>query len=394
MSHPLRLSQLRVRNLLSFGPDADWIEVQPLNVLIGPNASGKSNLLDALSLLQSLPDDLTEVIREGGGIHEWLWKGPGGDRIAEIEVRLDRGAAPSLRHRLRLGQRGARLVVTDERIETWETPPDWGKPVWYFGHDTGHPMVLGPSEQGNRTYTRVQLRPEQSILAQRNDPEGYPEFADFQDIYAGIRIYRDWTTGRGSAFRVPQPADLPDDFLLPSARNLAILLSAFQRFPKEWDTLHEAMRRFHPGFKELKTIVQGGTVQLFLREIGLDDLVPATRLSDGTLRYLALLSVLLHPTPPRVVCIEEPELGLHPDLVDDLARLLVDASARCQLVVTTHSDHLVNALSDVPTAVLVTERGEQGTVLRRLEQDNLATWLEKYRLGELWMRGELGGTRW
>jgi CubicO group peptidase (beta-lactamase class C family) len=226
------------------------------------------------------------------------------------------------------------------------------------------------------------------------DPEGYPELASLQRLYRGIHLYRDWDTGRRSTFRVPQPADLPDDFLLSSARNLAIILNAFQRHQQTWDGLHEAMRRLYPGFLELKTIVQGGTIQLFLREKGLEELVPATRLSDGTLRYLALLAVLLHPTPPPLVCIEEPELGLHPDLIDDLARLLVDASGRCQLVVTTHSDHLVNALSDTPQAVLVTERGEQGTVLWRLEPDKLAVWLQKYRLGELWMKGEIGGTRW
>jgi predicted ATPase len=154
------------------------------------------------------------------------------------------------------------------------------------------------------------------------------------------------------------------------------------------------MCRFHPRFKELKIIAQGNTLQLFLRETDLEALIPATRLSDGTLRYLALLAVLLHPAPPPLVCIEEPELGLHPDLIDDVAKLLVRASAHTQLVVTTHSDHLVNALSDSPSAVLVTEREEQGTVLRRPEPEDLGVWLKTHGLGDLWVQGDLGGTRW
>jgi predicted ATPase len=158
--------------------------------------------------------------------------------------------------------------------------------------------------------------------------------------------------------------------------------------------LQAAMRQLHPGCDEVKTIVQGGTVQLFLRERGLDALIPAPRMSDGTLRFLALLAILLHPHPPPLICIEEPELGLHPDLIGELARLLVEASSRTQLVVTTHSDHLLNGLSDLPEAVLVASRGPQGTCFQRLDPAALTSRLAGFRLGELWMNGDLGGTRW
>ncbi|MNV58434.1 hypothetical protein D3C71_1508120 [compost metagenome] len=123
-------------------------------------------------------------------------------------------------------------------------------------------------------------------------------------------------------------------------------------------------------------------------------IVPATRLSDGTLRYLCLLAILCHPNPPPLICIEEPELGLHPDVLPTLANLLKDASERTQLIVTTHSDGLVDAMTDQPEAVIVAERGPQGTTLTRLDVEKLKPWLEKYRLGQLWTRGEIGGTRW
>ena len=97
---------------------------------------------------------------------------------------------------------------------------------------------------------------------------------------------------------------------------------------------------------------------------------------------------------PPLVCIEEPELGLHPDVLPALADLLKEASQRTQLIVTTHSDELVDALTDTPDAVVVAERGESGTTLTRLSADKLKPWLEKYRLGQLWTRGEIGGTRW
>ena len=122
--------------------------------------------------------------------------------------------------------------------------------------------------------------------------------------------------------------------------------------------------------------------------------IPATRLSDGTLRYLCLLSILLHPEPPPVVVIEEPELGLHPDLLPTVADLLVSASERSQLIVTTHSDVLVDALTDTPESVIVTEKHDGQTVMRRLDKADLAKWLKDYTLGNLWSSGQIGGNRW
>ncbi len=122
--------------------------------------------------------------------------------------------------------------------------------------------------------------------------------------------------------------------------------------------------------------------------------IPATRLSDGTLRYLCLLAVLCHPSPPPLVCIEEPELGMHPDILPTIADLLRDASSRSQLIVTTHSDVLVDAMTETPDVVLVCEKVDGATTIRSLPLAEVKIWLEQYRLGELWTRGELGGTRW
>ena len=131
-------------------------------------------------------------------------------------------------------------------------------------------------------------------------------------------------------------------------------------------------------------------MQFYLHESGFTTPIPATRLSDGTIRFVALLATLLSPSPPPLVCIEEPELGLHPDAVALLADLLIEASDRMQLVVTTHSDVLVSALNTQPEAVIACERPGAGTQLRRLEAEKLASWLDKYRLGDLWRMGELG----
>jgi predicted ATPase len=105
---------------------------------------------------------------------------------------------------------------------------------------------------------------------------------------------------------------------------------------------------------------------------------------------MALLAVLLSPNPPPLVCIEEPELGLHPDALMLLGEVLIEASARTQLIVTTHSDTLVSALTDHADSVLVCEHIGQ-TQVHRVDADKFRHWLEKYRLGEIWRLGKLGG---
>jgi predicted ATPase len=156
----------------------------------------------------------------------------------------------------------------------------------------------------------------------------------------------------------------------------------------------EYFQQFYEGIEDITTRVQGGAIEVFVHERGLDEAISASRLSDGTLHYLCLLVILLHPEPPPLICIEEPELGLHPDILPKIADLLIEASKRTQLIVTTHSETLVSRLSEIPEAVVICERNDQGTHLRRLKPDKLRAWLDKYMLGELWRMGEIGGNRW
>ena len=231
-----------------------------------------------------------------------------------------------------------------------------------------------------------------SILAQRRDPEAYPEVSYLTRAYEKIRAYREWTFGHNTVFREPQKADMRNDRLEEDFSNLGLFLNRLRRTPKAKSTILEGLRDLYEDFSDFDVSVEGGTVQVFFTEG--DFTIPATRLSDGTLRYLCLLAILCDPEPPPLICIEEPELGLHPDMLPKIADLLISASTRTQLIVTTHSDILVDAMTERPEAILVCEKHAGQTVMRRLDAKSLASWLEKYRLGELWTRGELGGTRW
>ena len=227
----------------------------------------------------------------------------------------------------------------------------------------------------------------QSVLSQLRDQQSYPDFFQLDALFNSIRTFREWTFGpRGP--RQPQGADLPAGRLLPDSSNLALVLNQIEH--RVGPVLNEHLRRFFPRFKRMTTEVTGGAVRFYLHESGLRSPVAGTRLSDGTIRFIALLATLFSPEPPSIVCIDEPELGLHPDAVALLAELLVEASERMQLVVTTHSDALVSALTSQPDAIVACERPGAGTELRRLDPEKLASWLEDYRLGDLWRMGELG----
>ncbi len=386
------IHRLRLSNLLSFGPDAEEVELRPLNVLIGPNGAGKSNLIEVISLFKAAPQDLVEPIREGGGIGAWIWKGEAASQTARIEAIIENPKGnQDLRYALTFAQAGQRFELSDERIENEQAYPDQENPYFYFGYRSGQPY-LNLKEIGQRQLLREDVNPEQSILSQRRDPDSYPEITYLGDILRKIRLYREWSFGRSTPPRLPQPADLPNDFLAEDGRNLGLVLNLLRTKPGVKKKLLEALRELNEAIDDFDTLIQGGTVQLFMQEGNIS--IPATRLSDGTLRYLCLLAIVCHPNPPPLVCIEEPELGLHPDILPPLAKLLLEASERCQLIVTTHSEVLVDALTDSPESILVCEKPKDRTEMRRLERKDLAAWLERYRLGELWRSGELGGNRW
>lgn len=234
------------------------------------------------------------------------------------------------------------------------------------------------------------MNPEQSVFSQRKDPEVYPELTRVAEQFLRIQILREWGFGRSSSLRRAQPANLPSYSLLPSMVNLGLVLNELEH-QDPWPRFLEYMRRFLPRFRRLTTKVQGGSVQIYLHEDGLRTPIPATRLSDGTIRILALLAALLLPRKAPLLCIEEPELGLHPDALAIIAELLVEAKTQTQVIVTTHSDVLVSALTEEADSVLVSDYVDGGTEFRRVDPGKLEKWLEQYRLGEIWRMGKLGG---
>ena len=220
-------------------------------------------------------------------------------------------------------------------------------------------------------FSSEQMKNDASVLAFRLGAENYPHIAFLSDLFTQFKVYAEGDFSRKSPVRKPQNAALDQNFLF------------------------EYLRQFYKGVEAIIPRIIGGTVQIYFSEIDLAETVSSYRLSDGTIHYLCLLALLVHPSPPPLICIEEPELGMHPDVIPQIAELLIDASQRTQLIITTHSELLVSAIgAKHPEAIVVCDRTSKGTTLTRLEPDKLQDWLQDYSLGEVWLKGAIGGTRY
>lgn len=395
-------TSIRPTNFLSYGPSSPSTELKALNVIIGPNASGKSNLIEAFSLLRAAPSNVRSPLKLGGGAGAWLSKHPNAGSTAMVSATLSlANHAQLIRYSIGFAYEDQRFRIVEESVQGISSDAEPSPATDYYRFDDGRAKFLRLIPRIEHSDPRGPLpmnmewedvNPSQSVLAQRKGPI-YSQLSDLGSVLSRIMIYRNWGSGPDSRIRQPQPTDSPNDFLAHDGSNLGLILNSFELFGGAHEELMRRVRRVIPLIEKFSKLVQGGTIQVFAHERWVNEPIPAVRLSDGTLRFLCLASILCHPSPPPLVCIEEPEIGLHPDALLTLAEMLVDASTRTQLVVTTHSDLLVSKLSETPESVIVCERDPDGSSsLRRLEPDKVAKWLEDYSLGELWLSGELGGT--
>lgn len=388
------LERISLTGFLSFGPETEEIGLRRLNVLVGPNGAGKSNFVEALAVLRAVPRDLPRPIRDGGGVREWLWKGESPATAAQIEVVRASGMVdartPALRYRLGFGAQGDSFAVLDERLEAAVTTPGKEKPYFYFGYEQGRAMLN--VKELRRELRREEIDPTQSILSQRRDPDSYPEISALADELGKIRLYRRWVFGPDAPVRNSCRADVRTDTLNESLNNLPARLAVLRKDFGVKQRMRKLLRDLAPGFDDIDIVPEGGQLQLYLSE-GVRT-TSALRLSDGTLRFLALLAILLDPSPPPLMVIEEPELGIHPDILPTIRDLLVEASRRTQLIVTTHSSLLVDGFSEDPEAIVVCDRVDGVTQMRRLEAAQVDLWRKHGSLGQLWQDGLFGGKRW
>jgi predicted ATPase len=390
----LPIETIQLRNLLSFGPETEPFELRALNVLIGANGSGKSNFIEAIELLHALPRDMREHFRNRGGAQDWAWKGVKEKRPFSIDVRGHLRERKTYSHRITIDTAETTPEVVDESVHfPWRIGQGPSIPI--FGYEKRTP-VLYLKGVPQRLDTKVFDRTQSVLSNNRGDDYGVGLFIVTMPLFnllERMKFYRARDFDLTGAFRPWQPSNLSGQSLEKSGRNLAAVLTRVRSDLEIRAEFNKTMSEFYEDFYELEIETYGGMSRVVFLERNLKASVPAARLSDGTLRWLALVAILLDPAPPPLICLEEPETGHHPDVIVGLAKLLKKASERTQLIVTTHSDILIDALTDSPEDVVVCEKVDGSTTMKRLDAGHLKKWLENYSLGSLWTRGTLGGNR-
>ena len=282
------LKSLQINNLLSFGPKSESVSLRPLNVLVGPNGSGKSNFLSAIRILQRIPDDVSQFWKSANQPDDWFWSGNATENISLIvsfdekivyvlmfektynEMTIDTEIIKTLEGGIVISRSGFNYQVFDGRVE--------------------RDLVVSNSLSDKR----------KSVLSQyRDSQEG---IAALQSSLTKIKIYSERPHGDRNFLRNPQSIDVASDFLSEQFDNLPVVLHELNNKISIEALLLDKLQRFYPRVEKFYMGLVGPRAQVFFQERVGNRLmnVPASRLSDGTLSFLCLLTILCHPTPPQI----------------------------------------------------------------------------------------------
>jgi len=385
----MRFNKLRVEGYRSLVDIA--LPLHPLNVMIGPNGSGKTSFLDIFQLLRDATQEkLSEALEKQGGLNAVLPHIPNGPDHLKVELTIDVESGKSqepMYYRFQLTPRDVGYLIQLEEL-VWQHDPSALQPFRYI--DAHADDVRYFDLDLRKGFVRPSWDYHHTELALAQIPRMYTEPEALRNMLSRTRFFSFLDVSPRSVVRLAQaltPTTTPGgngENLYSALYNLrAANIAAYQR-------IEEVLRLGFPGFRRLEfPVVGAGQVALVWYEDDLTEPLYASQLSEGTLRFLWLSTVLLSPQISPMTLIDEPEVSLHPELLKLLAELLQDASARGQLIVATHSADLVRWLQ--PNEVVVLEKVDGQTHFTWADSLDLSHWLREYTLGELWLMGTLGG---
>ncbi len=345
----------------------EGLELGPINVLVGANGAGKSNFIEVFSFLHAI---------RAGHLQEYTARAGGADQLLHFGSKTTKQMQLGISFREAQNRYEIKLIPTDtdELYPQSETVWFWDKAR--YSHPVGDPLSARGKEAGI------------------SDPDAQRISGYVRRHLDRWRVYHFHDTSSTSPMKKTASVD-DNRALRPDGSNLAPFLYYLrERHTSAYGLIRRVVQRVAPFFDDFDLEPQQineDKIRLEWKHTGSDSHFPAASLSDGSLRFIALATLLLQPEShrPSVILIDEPELGLHPYAITLLAALVKQASATNQIILSTQSPFLLDHFQ--PEDVLVADRVDDGTKLTRLESDRLAAWLEDYSLGQLWEKNELGG---
>jgi predicted ATPase len=360
------------------------LSLRPLNVMIGANGIGKTSVLDVLSLLaNSAQGKLSGSITDLSGLTSVLTY----DRTEDLRfgISMEVPSHEPLRYLLRLRPQGVAYVLAEEKLSQ-QRP---GHPQPFLHVDSRGPDVkYFEGDQKKLVRPNWDHNPLETSLSQV--PKMFQEPEDFRKRLASSTFYHVLNVDPRSPVRLPQPIQ---PATLPGRNGEELVSCLFYLRETErdrFDSIEDSLRSAFPRFDRLEfPPVAAGTLALAWRETGFSKPLYMHQLSEGTLRFLWLATLLQSPGLTALTLLDEPEVSLHPELLSLLADLLREASGRTQLMVATHSDRLIRFLE--PKEVVAMDTTDDGmATLTWADQLDIDKWLKDYSLDELWSNGRLG----
>lgn len=335
--------------------------LQPINILIGANGAGKSNFISFFQLINRIYEGGIKDYSARKGANNLLYHGM--KHSEYIQGLLDFENVNAYEFRL--------IPMPDETL------------VVNFEYDYWN-------GRGDKTKDYDKWHYNSPVTPYRKDNSA--RAGHIRRYLKSFKVYHFHDTSESSAMKLSGPVD-DNGYLKEDARNLAAFLYLLQeKHPSHFHRIEMTVRSIAPFFErfDLKPRqLNTDQIKLEWKEQDSDMYLDAHNLSDGTLRFIALATLLLQPTPPKTIIIDEPELGLHPFAIQKLAALLQKASATSQVVVSTQSVEFVNQFD--PEDVITVDRDEGQSVFHRLERADLEHWLDSFALGDIWQKNVIGG---
>lgn len=382
-----RLTKLTLKGFKSIGDEA-IIDFTDRNVLIGANGAGKSNLISFFRLLgwaMTPPGNLAMLVGKSGGASTFLFDGPA--RTPQFEAALTfESDTGTNEYAMRLFHAaGDAFVFADERYRFTRV-----------GTEPGNWTSLRPGNFESRLVEREgtipTFSPQEGMKTMGGKSKRQSQTAEFiQGLLRSCVVYQFHNTSDTARVKLRWSID-DNRFLKEDAGNLApFLLRLSKDLPDYYQRIVETIRIVAPQFAEFDLSPENDNVLLQWRERGSDVLFGAGQMSDGTLRAVALISLLLQPVEnlPSLILLDEPELGLHPSAISLIAGLIKTVSRHRQVLVATQSAALLDEFE--PGDILVAERPNRSSTFRRLGEDALKEWLAEYTLSDLWNKNVFGG---
>ena len=361
------------------------IEMRPMMVLIGANGVGKTSFMDALSMLAaSAKGALNQSLNQVGGIGSVITR----NRLSDMALRAEMEVPQyePLQYSLQVAIQGQGYSISQETL----TQSRAGYDVPFKHIDSQHGVIryFDPAISG---LARPDWEHDAVESALSQVPRMFHQPEEFRRTLSSMTQYHVLDVSHRAPVKLPQQLRLAT-FPGENGEDLApFLYNLRESHDGKYEAIEDSLRAAFPGFESLGfPIVSSGMVSMTWKEKAFRNPFSMNELSEGTLRFLWLVSLLQSPSLSTITMIDEPEVSLHPELLALLADLMREASGRSQIIVATHSDRFIRFLE--PREVVVMDVGENGEASMNWgDALDLDEWLAEYTLDEVWKMGVMGG---